>query len=40
VLSLKIVKVPSYKVNAIAEFFCVFTLIIQVVRALFDTLDY
>ena len=33
-------KVTGYKINAVAEFFCVFTLIVQAVEALFDALDY
>jgi hypothetical protein len=40
VLSLKIVKVLSYKINAVAKFFCAFTPITQAVGALFNTLDY
>lgn len=34
------VKVPGYKINAVAEFFRTFTPITQVVRTQFDTLDY
>jgi hypothetical protein len=40
VLSSKMVKVPSYKINAIAEFFRAFTLITQAVKALFNILDH
>jgi hypothetical protein len=39
-LSLEMVKVFSYKINAVAEFFYAFTPITQAVGALFDTLDY
>jgi hypothetical protein len=40
VLFSKMAKVLAYKTNAVAEFFRKFTPIIQVVGALFDTLDY
>jgi hypothetical protein len=40
VLSSEIVKVPVYKTNAVAEFFCKFIPITQAVGVLFDILDY
>jgi hypothetical protein len=40
VLSSEMVKVPGYKINAVAEFFRAFTPITQAVGALFDTLDH
>ena len=40
VLSSEMVKVPGYKINAVAEFFRTFTPITQAVRALFDILDH